>query len=105
MWSLYLGSSTRDFLVERVLESASHRVCTLVVAVQFSVVSSEVLVNQAGRVEGVVVMIATEPQREVLVPIKRVKRATADKKIVVAATCDELKAMRRFGGAHSRQPG
>ena len=54
MWSLYLGSSTRDFLVEcvgkshsskmrRVLESASHRVCTLVVAVQFSVVSSEVL--------------------------------------------------------------
>jgi len=107
MWSLYLGSSTRDFLVEcvgkshsskmrRVLESASHRVCTLVVAVQFSVVSSEVLVNQAGRVEGVVVMIATEPQREVLVPIKRVKRATADKKIVVAATRDELKAMRKL---------
>ena len=58
--------------------------------------ASEVLVNQAGRVEGVVVMIATEPQREVLVPIKRVKRATADKKIVVAATRDELKAMRKL---------
>ena len=41
-------------------------------------------------------MIATEPQREVLVPIKRVKRATADKKIVVAATRDELKARRKL---------
>ena len=41
-------------------------------------------------------MIATEPQREVLVPIKRVKRATADKKIVVAATRDELKARRSW---------
>ena len=55
-----------------------------------------VKLNQAGRVEGVVVMIATEPQREVLVPIKRVKRATADKKIVVAATRDELKARRKL---------
>jgi hypothetical protein len=42
------------------------------------------------------VMIATEPQREVLVPIKRVKSATVDKKIVVAGTRDELKAMRKL---------
>ncbi len=48
--------------------------------------ASEVFVNQAGRVEGVFVTIATEPQREVLLPIERAKSATADRKIVVAAT-------------------
>jgi hypothetical protein len=57
--------------------------------------ASEILVNSAGRVEGVIVKIADTdpPQGEVIVPLERLKESTDDKRLVVAATKDELRAM------------
>lgn len=55
--------------------------------------ASEVIVNDSGQVAGVVLKVAADPQREVVVPIERVKRASESRKIVVAATPDEVKAM------------
>jgi hypothetical protein len=57
--------------------------------------ASEILVNSAGRVEGVIVKIADTdpPQGEVIVPLERLKESTDEKRLVVAATKDELRAM------------
>jgi sporulation protein YlmC with PRC-barrel domain len=57
--------------------------------------ASEVIVDPRGEVKGMVVKVsdaATTPT-EVVVPLDRVKVASGEKKVVVAATKDELKAM------------
>jgi len=57
--------------------------------------ASEVVVDSSGAVKGMIVKVsdaATMPT-QVVVPLDRVKVATGEKKVVIAATKDELKAM------------
>ena len=60
--------------------------------------ASVVLLNDAGKPQGVVVkmreMDAT--QIEVVVPVDRIRDASRDKRLVIAATKEELKAMPRL---------
>ena len=57
-----------------------------------------VIVNEAGQPEGLVVRIneMDASQIQVIVPVDRIRDATADRKLVIAATRDELKAMPRL---------
>ena len=54
--------------------------------------------NDAGQPEGVVVKLNEigAPQIQVVVPIDRIRDATAVKKLVIAATREELKAIPRL---------
>src|SRR5689334_18940907 len=56
--------------------------------------ASEIVVSDAGNVQGLVVKVsdASASAREVVVPLERVKNAS-NRTIVVAATKDEIKAM------------
>jgi hypothetical protein len=57
-----------------------------------------VIMNEAGQPEGVVVKVNEigASQIQVIVPVDRIRDATAEKKLVIAATREELKAMPRL---------
>ena len=60
--------------------------------------ASLVIVNDAGEPQGIVVKMKEidASQLEVIVPMDRIRDATRNKKLVIAATRDELEAMPRL---------
>ena len=57
-----------------------------------------VILNEAGQPEGLVVKVneMNADQIQVIVPVNLIRDATADKKLVIAATREELRAMPRL---------